>query len=464
MDIILDSNSMKILSVQRPVFSLTPNLEHMLIKWSKSNVLEYCFLFFNQNVRSLTLCLPTLDLLEVRYVLEAAIFSRATGLKSLSIESRESLSDGDVHILSLLECAFQYTRNIELLILPRFSLSVRMMLLFDGNLKRIMQNDSLATKIANSDVGPHDPFALPFVSMIEEVHVGTTFRSLQSATSQKFPKLVSLHIDFISEYENSDSLRDLIEHISATFSRLQQLSIVISEVRQIQLDTAKAITSKPLTALTSMKNLKSFSFRWGTPILCTNGELIELLKGLRGIEVLHLNERPLFTHASTDITLDALPSISQACPNLRRLALFIDCTVPPASSAYDPLSHLNSEPTTEKGLFSKLESFDLGTSPVRDPFSIARRLYEVLPMKCRLSELGSVAVASDTVTSDTAAPATWDSLYRDIGEFRRALLVGREAERRKFEGKLCDLEKKIAVADLRNMKLEERIKELESLQ
>lgn len=77
---IMDSNAMKILASQRPTFSLTPNLQHMYVKWQNDEVLEYCFLFFSRRVRSLTLCLPTLNWFRFSNVLEIAIFSRARGL------------------------------------------------------------------------------------------------------------------------------------------------------------------------------------------------------------------------------------------------------------------------------------------------------------------------------------------------------------------------------------------------
>lgn len=439
---IMDSNAMKILASQRPTFSLTPNLQHMYVKWQNDEVLEYCFLFFSRRVRSLTLCLPTLNWFRFSNVLEIAIFSRARGLKSLNIETCQPLSDGDVG--SLLKCALPYMRNIENLVLPQFSLTPSIMAQVAGKLKKITQNDTLASNIATSTSGPPNPLTLTFASTIEELHVGTMFRSVLSVTSWNYPKLISLHIDFLWQYEDSDSLRDLIKKISAIFLKLQQLKIAVSKVRQPQLNTTKTISSEPLNALTTMRNLKYFSLRWCTPIVCTNEELIELLKGLPHIEYLHLNERPVFTHIGTAITLDVLASIARVCPDLRQLALFIDCTVPPA--VYDPLSY--SDPTEEEGLFAKLESLDLGASPVvRDPFSIARRLYDIIPTRCKFPHPGGkVPVPGAKV--DTIAVATWENLCKDVGEFIRALLVGREEGRRRFNRRMYNTEEKSVEANL----------------
>lgn len=455
-DVILDSNAMETLSMQRPVISLTPNLQHMVVEWQNGDILKYCYLFFNENVQSLTLSVPSLDLSPFSYILERAIFSRATGLKLLNIETRKPLHDGDINIT--LNCASPYMRNIETLILPQFCLTTSILNQSEvvGKLKKILRNDSLACNAPAASMEPRNPLGPVIRSKLEELHIGARFRSLRSLAPRNFPKLISLYIDFLWQTEDSDSLRDLTKKISDNFSGLQQLSIMASRLKRSQLDMTKTISSDPLKALTTMKNLKFFSFQWCTPIVCTNEELMEVLEGLPSIEVLLLNERPIFTDGGTDITLDVLPFIARACPNLRKIALFVDCTVPPGASFSGPFSQRKAKPITERVLFTKLESFDLGSSPVlRDPFNIAHRLYDTLPTKCKLSKPAQVAKAETTLNT-TQAATTWENICEDVSELMSALSVGREEERRRSDKTYRVLEKKI-------VKAEERIKELESL-
>ncbi len=102
----------------------------------------------------------------------------------------------------------------------------------------------------------------------------------------------------------------------------------------------------------------------------TNSELCTLLSQCPALVALDLNQEPMVL-SPTELTINVLPLIARACPQLKDLALYVDTDVEPL----EPLSLCT---------FTNLQTINLGTSLLQSKPVVMALLAQVLPEGCRL--------------------------------------------------------------------------------
>ncbi|PCH39081.1 hypothetical protein WOLCODRAFT_158603 [Wolfiporia cocos MD-104 SS10] len=195
--------------------------------------------------------------------------------------------------------------------------------------------------------------------------------------------LTSLYVHVLSAGEPS-SVHEFITTVSENCKLLTNLYIdqflAPDAIDLAASRTAYRLTWEDLRPLLSCSKLTSFELRWDVPLNMSQSDIEELASRWPSLKVLSLNSEPmLFIPAEpSPLTLRALISFAQHCPNLRELGLYLSAT------AAD-LTHLNSLALPPKlQPFLRLRKFCVGLSSITEPGPAALFLSQLFPLGCEI--------------------------------------------------------------------------------
>lgn len=153
------------------------------------------------------------------------------------------------------------------------------------------------------------------------------------------PNLQSLNV-YACRVETSTSLEFLVAVASYACLSLKALHIIgIPEGWNYRKATATAkqrstcdVSMTTIHALKRMSRLEAFLIAWPYPLNITEDGLSRLLPHLTNLSTLFLNPSPIVLDKYVDYTLplNILPKITERCPKIRQLGLFLDCTNVPS--------------------------------------------------------------------------------------------------------------------------------------
>ncbi|KLO14237.1 hypothetical protein SCHPADRAFT_927964 [Schizopora paradoxa] len=219
-----------------------------------------------------------------------------------------------------------------------------------------------------------DPFP-QLVDLMLQCSLSELCRYL-SLGSDIAPSLLILDIDVVSGFKPS-TLQDTLDKIAEAFPLLEFLEITRREdfiafegTAEDLEGAASPLMHSNLVPLTSMRALKTFYLRCDGVVSMTNSELCQLLSQCPSLRRLDLNHEPMVL-SPTDLTINVLPMLAQACPQLENLALYVNTEV----ERLDPASF---------DTFKNLQEINFGISVVEDKYLITKLLTQFLPQSCKL--------------------------------------------------------------------------------
>jgi len=124
----------------------------------------------------------------------------------------------------------------------------------------------------------------------------------------------------------------------------------------------------------------------------TDSELCTLLSQCPSLVTLDLNQEPMIL-SPTELTINVLPLIARACPQLEDLALYVDTAVEPVE-------------TSSLCTFTSLVSLNLGTSLLHSRPVVMKMLAQVLPEGCKLISIPSFELDAEKLFGQPDAVET----------------------------------------------------------
>ncbi|KAH8113197.1 hypothetical protein DFH11DRAFT_1545300 [Phellopilus nigrolimitatus] len=174
-----------------------------------------------------------------------------------------------------------------------------------------------------------------------------------------------IHKENTCELVHLYSLFNLIPRVCLLFRRLAVKGNTWSRVQD---DPIQAENLRPLTLLSQLEMLK---LDLAHPIDVTNNQLVDIFGKCNSLTTLVLNTRPLVMRFSPSLTLDVLQLLSENCPQLIELGLYVDARVIPNTP---DLLHARG--------FRNLQVLDLGASPIYDSGNVSLYLSRIIPSQC----------------------------------------------------------------------------------
>ncbi|KAH8113189.1 hypothetical protein DFH11DRAFT_1744573 [Phellopilus nigrolimitatus] len=179
---------------------------------------------------------------------------------------------------------------------------------------------------------------------------------------------VDNHNEGTCELVHLYSLFNLIPRACPLLRRLAVKGNIVLEPQDEPILFIHAENLKPLTSLPHLEMLKLDLIH---PIDITNGQIVDTFGKCNSLTTLVLSTKPLVWGFSTSLTLDVLLLLSEACPQLVELGLYVDAGVIPNTP---DLLHVRG--------FRKLQILDLGASPIYDPENASLYLGSIIPSQC----------------------------------------------------------------------------------
>lgn len=148
------------------------------------------------------------------------------------------------------------------------------------------------------------------------------------------PGLRNLTVDVISK-DHSVVLQNSLVKIAVAFPLLESFSIFWNEDYSMIEEGGDAIwveshlTYLNLHPLTKMPRLREFNLAYNEIVSMTDNELCKLVTQCPSLQTLQLNPEPMHL-LPTEITINVVPILAQACPQLKELHLFVNTSVEPA--------------------------------------------------------------------------------------------------------------------------------------
>lgn len=212
--------------------------------------------------------------------------------------------------------------------------------------------------------------------------------------------LLYLTIDIISKTEPATFQNALVK-IAKAFPNLVSLTITRKEdfSRFEDDDPPKfLLTYQNLRPLTTMPHLQTFQLMFEGVVSLIDSQLSSLLAQCPSMRTLRLNQEPT-SHSQTELTINALPKIAQACPQLEDLALYVN-------------TKIDSLETAAFQTFGRLKTIDLGISLLENKLAVTTLLAQVLPEGCKL-------ISKPVFDLETEELFAFDDEDSDVREERR---------------------------------------------
>jgi len=331
----------------------------------------------HDGLQELCIYIPSLELSPdaVLSFLEEVVW-RSPNITSLSIESSLMTFVGDVgvslsssisrmHNLRKFVALSCLLTPVELCVLEQLPHLQEVSIFFDSHLQGRMTNGALPKFVS--------PNPFPQLTSLElQASLAELCRYLSLANGIS-PGLRTLFVDVISQSKFGIFQNALVK-IAEAFPHLEYLSITRNEdfnvVDEVAGSVRPPLTYGNLHPLTRMTRLQTFILKYEVVVSMTNRELCTLLSQCPSLVALDLNQEPIVL-SPTELTINVLPLIAQACPRLADLALYVDTNVKPLE-------------TSSLSTFTNLKSISLGISLLQCRPVVATLLAQVLPEGCRL--------------------------------------------------------------------------------
>ncbi|KAH8113190.1 hypothetical protein DFH11DRAFT_1744574 [Phellopilus nigrolimitatus] len=183
-----------------------------------------------------------------------------------------------------------------------------------------------------------------------------------------FQNLLELNISNEGKYElvHLHSLFDLIPHASPF---LRKLTISCDPRKGPVIGSIHAEILRPLT---SNSHLEILELDFARAIDLTASQMVDIFGKCGYLTTLTLNTG-LSRFSDTTLTLDVLQWLSEACPQLVNLGLYVDARIIPSTP---DLFHVHG--------FRNLRVLHFGTSPIHDPGCASLYLSRIIPSQCTL--------------------------------------------------------------------------------
>jgi len=302
---------------------------------------------------------------------------RSPNVTSLSVESSLTTFDGDVGVslsssISRMHKLRTFITYSCLLTPPALSALEQL-----PNLQeiKIFSNSYLQERRTNGtlpqSVPPNSFPQLTFLML--QCSLAELCRYLSLATGIS-PGLHTLFVDIIAK-SKSNTFQNSLVKIAEAFPLLEYLTITRNQDFSVFEEDAAGSVKPPLTyrnlqPLTRMPHLRTFDLKYEVVVSMTDSELCTLLSQCPSLVTLDLNQEPMIL-SPTELTINVLPLIARACPQLEDLALYVDTDVEPVK-------------TSSLCTFTSLESLNLGTSLLQSRPVVMKMLARVLPEDCEL--------------------------------------------------------------------------------
>ncbi|THH00839.1 hypothetical protein EW145_g7025 [Phellinidium pouzarii] len=176
-----------------------------------------------------------------------------------------------------------------------------------------------------------------------------TLYSFLLRASKACPGLLELRVDDVLEIIDSPSLGDIL--------------------RPTEEGGIDFVTINILEPLYDLSLLRVFTLSYHRMLHISNTDLDSLVRGWPHLVELSLSFKPTRIGDIPLLTLHALPIVARHCPQLRHLALYVNCTgaIPSPEEAL-----LGEEPTSlTQQQFSNLRILEFGLSPIGDAQTVA---------------------------------------------------------------------------------------------
>jgi len=202
----------------------------------------------------------------------------------------------------------------------------------------------------------------------------------------------NLHSIFVTAPWGNDGrhINSYLQHLAGSCPRLQRIGISRRKFPDVDVPVQEAeempINFHVLSSLTRVQNLAEFRLEHAWPVKMNDEELTQVISNCPQLRILHLNSNPLYPTA-TPIRLKALEMLSERCPWLEDLALYVN-----SGGEAEFLTT-----GTMKKVFQRLSKVHFGRSPVSITLSTDKLLSyfsQVLPPSCDVVSESGVGLSS----------------------------------------------------------------------
>ncbi|KAF8531489.1 hypothetical protein JB92DRAFT_2825031 [Gautieria morchelliformis] len=384
---IIDASVFAEVARTRPTITLLPHLQHLA--WHTKN-LNQAILFMHPNLTGLVARIDepfvaAEGFMEARcFLIEAAV--RLPRLTLLDIRASFSV----VHVQNALVNLLCGARQLKKVVLPRYWLSSAVISALAPSpclevlqWEYIDQGQGDAANVHTFEISACDR---PFPALVDlslEVNIQDAIEFMESSSFPRHLKMFyvrSLRLVPPSDVQRFFTLCSTISHnLTHIYLDLHTNTLeVVPESHYISLATFEPVLSCP--------TITHLTLTFNAPLSITDADVETFASRWPSMVALYLNDEPLWLE-TPGLTLAALLSLTEHCPKLEELGLYVDATKPPPSL---------SVPTP----FAQLRILDFGTSPIEDENTVAIFLSRICPFPSSTPLQVVAGVALDPVLQD----------------------------------------------------------------